>query len=1147
MNWKYLWLLLPASFSLCGMDYEAETGKLFQGDIEAYQGSSGGKIVRFNGVSQMDRNKVDPAKPDLEIPFKLDRAGTWKITGVVCTETTNNDSVHYRVDQGAWQTLYPGFPKKCDPRQLGVYELDAGEHVIRFYRRESDFGLDKISVTPAPAAPLKLVSIPGKPGPDAVYTLKARPGSYYLRISASIPVPGPQRNALISINGAPAIKRRIIFPTVTKGYYDVERIAMPAKPVTVRIQTDKDVTISHLELRPVKKVLPRAADQYVPPIKPRGDRPRLFVNREQLPGIKASLEKDTHKTAWEEICRTARTPFHFAPNPGEEVQWNYNLIHAMQRKAFYYLMTGDKKIAREACELAVAYFKVVNFGNGQDICRRTGEAIQTASMVYDWCYDVMTDAERTILRDRFFWQAESMEIGWPPFIQHINTGHGNEAQLNKDLLSMAIAIYNEDPVPWKYCTYRLLEEAREIKNDLYKSGYHYEGIAYGNVRYEADITAALLLKRAAGFDQFGSHAGQVPYAWFHMRLPNGQLFSDGDDYMLGSRYPGSSAIYLAANALWPDPRLKSGYMAYYGARRNPYSNPVMYLLLMDPDQKQNDRLDDLPPAKYFGEPVSLLTARTGWNMGMASDDVLVHLIGAGLHNASHQHLDAGAFQMYYRGLLTSDIGQYRYYSRPYARNFAKTSMAHSVLRLVDPEQKNTRKGSYVELTSGIQDGPGHGPYLPEHFREQRAFYEKGDVLSVSEDPQTPHLQLDLTKSYPTRAKKYIRTMVFLAAENPALIVLDEVELVRPNIKPVWQITSVSRPEKEAGKWVVRQNNAGLPARLTVTTLLPRRSDMLILSGKEAHKVEGVQYHPPYPMYPEAHGSRTEITAGAGEDGGRFLHVLQPTPGTDADPVQMQEKDGVITLVSDGWSVVLAPGKAPVATVTKPRKSAAPPRNALYLDGEIMGTVKDGMIPLLPLLRAKKIAYTDRDGKLVLDGMTFAAKGSGEAGTLPLVRENGEWLITPTEIAGLLNTELVFDAFTGSYFLVSRPGKSRIFSASVSRGDSAAWRAMLDSGDSRFQANGVTVAEAVFRAEENLAGVSIRFSQGDSRTARFKLEISADGKGWNTVFDGQSSGKNADYEDFPFPAQKVRYVRFTFLGNSENSWNSMNGIRFIERN
>ena len=1131
------------------MEFEAESGKLLQAEKEAYQGASGNFIVRLKGAAQMDVKKVDPANPDLQIPFRTEKDGAWQISAVVCTETTNNDSFYYRVDAGPLRTCFPGFPRKCVSRTLRTEVLEAGNHLLSFYRREPNCGLDKVILKPVAAPPLAVVSFPGKPGPDALYTLKARPGSYYVRIYASIPTPGPQRNAQISINGAPDITRRIIFPTVTQGQFDIERIAVTSAPMQIRIRTDKDVTISRLELRPVKKVLPEAAEKYVPPIQPRTDRPRLYINRELMPRIKASFEKGPHKVAWEEIARAAKAPFRFAPKPGQEVQWDTVLVFRMQCKAFYYLFTGDEKIGREACDLAVAYMKVVNFGNGQDICRRTGEAIRVASMVYDWCYPVMTDGERRLLRDRFLWQAESMEIGWPPFLQHINTGHGNEAQLNKDLLSMAIAIYNEDPVPWKYCTYRLLEEARAIKNDLYKSGYHYEGTGYGTVRYASDITAALLLKRAAGFDQFEPHAGKVPYAWFYLRTPDGKLLTDGDDYSAFSRRPGNSEIYLVANALWPDPKLKAGYMAGFSGRRNPYGNPVYFLLMMDADQKQDDRLDDLPPVKYFGDPLSLLVARTGWTPGLGSDDVIVHLTGPGLHNSSHQHLDAGAFQIYYRGLLTSDIGQYRYFSRPYARNFAKTSMAHSTMRLVDPEQKITRKGRYVDITSGIQEGPLSGPYLPEHFTVKRSFYETGKVLSVSTDARTPHLQMDLQKSFPTRAKKYIRTMVFLAAENPALVVLDELELVRPNIKPVWQITSLDRPEKkDNGQLIAEHLFYGLPSRLTVTTLLPRKSDALILSGKEAHTVEGTLYRAPFPNQPEASASRTEITAAQGENNTRFLHILQPTPGTDAPKVTMTERNGVITLVSDGWRLVLTPGKAPQAVVTKPYRTAPAEKNALYLDGKKAGVLQNDKVPLLPVLKAAKIPFREKGHMLTVeDMMLIPCDTPPRPDALPLTREKGVWLASPSELAGFLNASTVFDPDTGSYFLQRRPGSSRIFASSVTRGDAGDWRALLDGDTVCFLANGNTVGTATFRKDCMLNGVKVSFNQGDTRTARFKLEVSADNKSYKTVFDGQSSGRSSGLELYSFPAQKVRYVRFHFLGNSINAWNAVTGIRFIERN
>ncbi|MBQ4337310.1 MAG: hypothetical protein IJC34_08975, partial [Lentisphaeria bacterium] len=238
MKWRYLWLL-PAAFSLCGMEFEAESGKLLQAEKEAYQGASGNVIVRLKGAAQMDVKKVDPGKPDLQIPFRTEKDGAWQISAVVCTETTNNDSFYYRVDAGPLRTCFPGFPRKCVSRTLRTEVLEAGNHLLSFYRREPNCGLDKVLLKPVAAPPLAVVSFPGKPGPDALYTLKARPGSYYVRIYASIPTPGPQRNAQISINGAPDITRRIIFPTVTKGQYDIERIAVTSAPMQIRIRTDK--------------------------------------------------------------------------------------------------------------------------------------------------------------------------------------------------------------------------------------------------------------------------------------------------------------------------------------------------------------------------------------------------------------------------------------------------------------------------------------------------------------------------------------------------------------------------------------------------------------------------------------------------------------------------------------------------------------------------------------------------------------------------------------------------------------------------------------------------------------------------------------------------------------------------------------------
>ena len=49
----------------------------------------------------------------------------------------------------------------------------------------------------------------------------------------------------------------------------------------------------------------------------------------------------------------------------------------------------------------------------------------------------MSPDDRDSIRRHLMRLADDMEIGWPPFKQTIVNGHGNEAQVNRDLLCMA--------------------------------------------------------------------------------------------------------------------------------------------------------------------------------------------------------------------------------------------------------------------------------------------------------------------------------------------------------------------------------------------------------------------------------------------------------------------------------------------------------------------------------------------------------------------------------------------------------------------------------------------------------------------------------------------------------------------------------------
>src|SRR5690606_14168475 len=107
-------------------------------------------------------------------------------------------------------------------------------------------------------------------------------------------------------------------------------------------------------------------------------------------------------------------------------------------------------------------------------------------------------------------------------------------------------------------------------------------------------------------------------------------------------------------------------------------NPVFFLLLNDPELQEKERLDDLPLTMDFGKVLGGMVTRTGWDIGMDSDDVIAEIKGGGYHFSNHQHSDAGSMQLYYKGIQFGDIGTYRFYGEPYDMNFNKRSIAHSM-------------------------------------------------------------------------------------------------------------------------------------------------------------------------------------------------------------------------------------------------------------------------------------------------------------------------------------------------------------------------------------------------------------------------------------------------------------------------------------
>ncbi len=731
---------------------------------------------------------------------------------------------------------------------------------------------------------------------DLVFNIRsATPGRYVMRTLARKNKEGEKllKNAKtkyeslfikIQIDDNRPTKRVVYVPwdvaLQTSGKFE-----LTGKPQTLKIWLPRGINFDYVEFSTyVAPAVPEKAEAYIPKIVPPISRPRIWVNPESLPGIKASLTAEENAAAWAEVKKTALTPFSVKYNPEVETQHNEKLEIAAERKAFYFLMTGDEKVGKEALDLIDGYLQNVEFGNLLDITRELGRAIYTASEVYDWCYKLMTPTQKNRIYKSLLRLADDMEIGWPPFLEPVVYGHGNEAQVCRDLLSMSIAIYDEDPTPYKYTSYAILEQLVPMRKFQYQSGRHNQGVNYGAYRLGWDLHAATLFARMTGKEVFDSNIKNLDNQWLYMRLPNGQMLRDGDGFNIPKKgqpyYWGPPLPLLLAYSYSKNPTIKYDFQRVGGSS----VNPVLFLLLNDPNIKASANRDYLALTKDFGPILGSMVARTGWNFGENSDDVVVEIKGGGYQFANHQHSDAGAIQIYYRGFQLGDIGLYKFYGTPYDLNFNKSSLAHSMMLTLDPNEKFASS----TVNSGGSRSVRVNPETPDQVLNDSLFYY-GKVISSDFGPSNlkpfySYFAVDLKGAYSKKIERYDRRLCFVNMDRsdiPAVVILsDDITSTNPDFKKYWQINSLSKPEVKDKQLILQVRDGEKVGKTYVNMLLPAPQEQTIkvLSGDEAMSAFGVKFDSPDLNMPESHASRTMITPTKANKTDRFLTVFQLVDG-----------------------------------------------------------------------------------------------------------------------------------------------------------------------------------------------------------------------------------------------------------------------------
>lgn len=626
--------------------------------------------------------------------------------------------------------------------------------------------------------------------------------------------------------------------------------------------------------------------------------PRLYLRSSDIPELRERLKNPEIKKTIAKIQKLGvdRTPEEEAKAPDKSGFRYYaemrGVTSRVQLEALDYLLNKKKSVARKAIVAMLDTLRNTNYGKKGDLSRASGQMLMCGAMVYDWCYDQMKDSEKKAYINEFVRISKTMECGYPPKNTEPIAGHSSEWMVMRDMLSAAIAIYDEFPEMYNHVMTMLCRDYIPVRNYVYAGHNYHQGTSYANVRFSNDLFSLWILDRMGAGAVYDPAQQFVMYDFLYRRRPDGMVLPAGDVN------PGIGGSYglpaMLAYSYYKDP-----YLAYEYKRNTKIDNHCLIFDVLWRDYTIEPKSPEtLPLTKYSGTPYGWMIARTGWdkNSVIAEMKINEHFVG------NHQHMDGGAFQIYYKGPLAIDAGAYHGtsggYNSAHNKNFFKRTVAHNSLLVFDPNEKfaswnygGTDKTEFADNDGG-QRMPGDRWETCRSFADLLSDeYTTGQVLAhgIGGDymaPEYSYLSGDITKAYSDKVKEVKRSFVFLNLKSEkvpaAMVVFDKVVSKNPEFKKHWLLHSIEQPQVSENGIIIKRTKDGDSGMLSNTVLLPAKEnlDMQVIGGKgKEFWVNGTNYaNAPQAGRPDPRNERgewrVEVSPSAPANEDYFLNVIQ---------------------------------------------------------------------------------------------------------------------------------------------------------------------------------------------------------------------------------------------------------------------------------
>lgn len=675
------------------------------------------------------------------------------------------------------------------------------------------------------------------------------------------------------------------------------------------------------------------------PLPPK-EHPRVFVRSWEIPALKERMAHEAGRKIISKLKKASvpRTPQEDAAEKDRGFRYYAKmrgLTSKVQLQALEYLVNGDEAQAREAIVSMLDTLKKTNFGTKNDLSRASGSMLLVGGMIYDWCYDLFTPEERQAYVNEFVRICHTMECHYPPKRTEPIAGHSSEWMILRDLLSCGIAIYDEYPDMYHHVITMLYQDYIPVRNYTYRGHNYHQGSSYFNVRFTNDLNSLWILDKMGAGAIYDPAQQYVLYDMIYRRRPDGQVMPAGDCNPAPRKRPQSfSQPAMLAASYYHDP-----YIAYEYERK-PDTEPHMLMLELlwrDFDLKGKEP-SDLPLTRFSGTPYGWMIARTGWGKNSVVAEMKVNEQFYG----NHQHMDGGAFQIYYKGPLAIDSGSYQGssggYNSPHNKNYFKRTIAHNSLLVYDPSEKFAcwNYGGAGKTEFATNDG---GQRMPgDRWDTCRSFenllseaYTVGKTLAHgygpdAHAPEYSYLKGDITKAYTSKVEDVRRSFVFLNLEpkgnadlNPegaatdipaVMIVYDHVVSADPSFKKYWLLHSIEEPQTGTQEFTVMRTKDGDTGKLHCSVLLPEADVTKVGGPGKEFWVFGENYPNAATTRPDPCNERgewrVEVTPKTAVAEDCFLNVIQVMDNT-VTPLPVQKIDGekVVGAAVGGRTVIFS--------------------------------------------------------------------------------------------------------------------------------------------------------------------------------------------------------------------------------------------------